>query len=156
MFGPKTPQNDELTRLIGSEVAGQPTKQELKELARCEEAVTAAIGDGKALVLLVDPGVGVTVVADDGVTAVDKTGVRLGLPYADIVETTIVIDANDSVAVSVESRKSQEEFELTDHARFQHVIKAGVPSLDIAQRVCSTIDPKLGGGGGGKVKKKRK
>lgn len=157
MFGPKTPQNDDLIRLIGCEVAGQPTKQELRELARCEEAVTAAIDGGKALVLLVEPGVGVTAVTEQGVTAVDRTGTRLGLSYADIVETKILIDADDTVAVSIESRKARDDFELTDQARFQHMIKAGVASLDIAQRVCSTIDPKLGAGSvGNKVKKKKR
>jgi len=142
MFGPKTPKNEDLIRLIGSEVAGEPTKQELKELARCEDAVTTAVGDEKPLVFLVDPGVGVTAVTDAGVAAVDKTGTLLRLAYADIVETKILMEEN-GVAVALESRRSRDEFELTDPARFRHMIRAGVPTLEIAQRVCSTIDPKL-------------
>lgn len=156
MFGPKTPENKDLIRLIGSEVAGQPTKAELKELARCEEAVTLAVGDEKPLVLLVDPGVGVTAVTDAGVAAVDKSGELLSFPYADIVETKILMEVNDGVAVSFESRRARDEFTLTDPDRFQHMIRAGVPSLEIAQRVCSTVDPKLGASSSGSVKKKRK
>lgn len=130
---------------MGSEVAGEPTKKELKELARCEAAVVAAIGDEKPLVLLSDPGVGVTVVSDGGVTAVDADGPKLRLPYAEIVETSILVHERGAT-VLLESRKAQAEYEITDVARLPHMISAGVPSLEIAQRVCSTIDPQLAKG----------
>lgn len=142
MFGSKTPQNPELTRLIGSEIAGQPTKAELKEVARCESAVTEAIGDEKPLVLLSEPGVGVVVITDASVTAVDKSGPKLRLPYTEIVETQILMhDAGTTVVI--ESKHARENYPPEDVARLPHVIQAGVPSLDIGQRVCSTIDPKL-------------
>ena len=146
MFGAKTPQDSELVRILGSEVAGDPTKAELKELARCEAAVVEAIGDEKALVLLADPSVGVTVVSEHAVTSVGKGGPKLRLPYADIIETTILIADNGRVSVSIESYTSRNDFDVGDTSRLAHMIQIGVPSLEIAQRVCSTIDPRLGRG----------
>ena len=153
MFGAKTPQDSELVRILGSEVAGDPTKAELKELAKCEPAVVEAIGDEKALVLLADPGVGVTVVSENAVTSVAKSGPKLRLIYADILETTILIADNGSVSVSIETYASRNNFDVGDTERLTHMIQVGVPSLEIAQRVCSTIDPRLGRGP--KKKKKR-
>lgn len=151
MFGSKTPQDPELIRILGSEVAGQPTKGELKELARCEPAVVQSIGDEKPLVLLSDPGVGVVVVTDAAVTSVDSSGPKLRLTYPDIVETMILTHGNGATVV-FESRHARENYTDQDVARLPHVIQAGVPSLEIAQRVCSTIDPKLNVG----PKKRRK
>lgn len=146
VFGAKTPQDSELVRILGSEVAGDPTKAELKELARCESAVVEAIGDEKALVLLADPGIGVTVVSEDAVTSVAKTGPKLRLTYGEILETTILVADSGKVSVSIETYTSRNDFDVGDTARLTHMIQAGVPSLEIAQRVCSTIDPRLGRG----------
>ena len=146
MFGSKNPKDSELVRILGSEVAGDPTKAELKELAKCEEAVVDAIGDEKALVLLADPGVGVTIVSEDAVTAVDKMGPKLRLSYPEIAETTILIGQHGDVTVVMESYKARDEFDVGDPTRLTHMIRAGVPSHEIAQRVCSTIDPRLGRG----------
>lgn len=154
MFGSKTPQDHELIRILGSEVAGEPSKAELKELAKCETAVVEAIGDEKALVLLSDPGIGVTIVGEVAVTSVDKSGPKLRLTYPEILETTILV-RDTGVTVAIESRKARDDYDVGDTSRLVHMIQAGVPSLEIAQRVCSTIDPRLGRGPA-KKKKKRK
>ena len=136
LFGTKKPNDPELIRLTASD--GGPNKAELAEVARCEEFVSLAIGAEKPLVLLSDPGMGVTVVTDDSVSFVDRTGLRVRLSYAEIVETTI-LETEQGTSVLIISDKSDSDPDHFDVRHLANTIHAGVSSTDMARRVCSCL-----------------
>jgi hypothetical protein len=146
MFGPSTPMNDALVKLM---VDTGPDKWKrnlaLKVLAKCEGPLNE-LGQRESLVLTAPDLDGmftrVLVITFNGVAEVAKKKIDKYFSFAEIAETKL-FNHPQGILVQVITHTARRDYLPDDARRYQHIIQIMTATPGAGNKVCAAIDPHL-------------